>query len=1408
MADSQGKSTAKRLMKRATKLVEALQAAGADISDLHARLAISKDEFGAGRYHEAEMLAEEVVVIANALRHHGGSGRPARAAIEPSPHLMRAVGGKIRKALQALVDGRKLETRVRRVAREVVERAVERERTRAQRTASQLVREESRQACEELSTRIDIEGRLGGLLAGRELGERIAGQIAEALSALPDEQRVRALCDEVGRRALFSEELAAVIKETTDRELEAHAPPSREEIEAIALERIARELGAKDVASAVRETAQAVAEESIAACGYLTPGDVSDRAGDVAAEVFRRLLDAPETRQQFSGLAGSVAREVVENVPRLSAAEAEEIAAAAVSAGFEKYFGPAFRSSLEGEAFGSRVEELARGAASGVFDSRVPAALNGLPDEERVRQLASEAVAQSLHQDPPPTWQEIENCAISRVRAELGGARINEAIAAIARGEAHAVLAERECVTADQARQVAREIVGSAGPSSEEIREIATRAASEELSAMAIPDAGTVRQLATELIEEKLAVALSGALDEERVGELAATIAAGKISEVVAGIPDEQRVRAVAGEVAGRVVAEASTGALDEERARTLAAEVTEERVSAVVADLPNEDRVRELAAAAAGEKALDDEAVRNIALAAVDKQLSDMRAGIPGEERIREIAAGVAVERVAEALGALPDEERIRSLACEVVERRMEEAAAETLDESQVRALAAEVYGQQGPDADAVREIAGAVAAERVAGLASEERVGELLSEKVDGLIGEEQVRELLARQVDGLAGEDRVRALAAEVCGQQALDADAVREIAAAVAAEGVAGLAREERVGELLSEKVDGLIGEERVRELIAQQVAGLAGEGRVRALAAEVYAQQGPDADAVREIAEAVAAERFAGLASEERVAELLSERVDGLIGEERVRELIAQQVAGSLDAMDFSAVVRSAAEDAVEKALSAGGLVTSEVLAERLREATSGLDRSAELEALRTEMRTLREAAPETESGVDEAQVRALVGDEVGKAVAERLNTALESYTSSEALSARIAEIARSAAGPVDEKIAAHVDELVEEAVADRVRAAVEVHLAGDGIAAQMQTAVSTALGERLGQALEAYTSSEALAARIDELIGDSVTNAVGEQLASEEFETRFRALGRGAAGEAVSGAVSDEDAERLRKLEGSLEALPAYLQGTARIYQRLNGLEKSLERMPQSEHVEEEISELRKQVASTAEKISDMPGPQTVREMAESALTDTLEHIDRLEAEHSEGRAGEHLRELIRREVASAAPGGGKVDHEEIAKVLGALMGTPQFSEKLKKLLPAQEAPAAGAVDAAALQEEVEKQVEKGIADMLSSGELKAALGSLVSKGIKTVQHQEQTSTRMLRLKDVQAATDPQNVQSAVPQDQVDELLQQIVSSDDFKVAIDDRFRTMLDYIKADIIPKQVKKHMETQGDG
>jgi hypothetical protein len=44
------------------------------------------------------------------------------------------------------------------------------------------------------------------------------------------------------------------------------------------------------------------------------------------------------------------------------------------------------------------------------------------------------------------------------------------------------------------------------------------------------------------------------------------------------------------------------------------------------------------------------------------------------------------------------------------------------------------------------------------------------------------------------------------------------------------------------------------------------------------------------------------------------------------------------------------------------------------------------------------------------------------------------------------------------------------------------------------------------------------------------------------------------------------------------------------------------------------------------------------------------------------------------------------------------------------------------------------------------------------------------------------------------------------EFCQKIVGSDDFKIALDDRFRTMLDYLKTDEIPKQVRKGLKAAG--
>jgi uncharacterized coiled-coil DUF342 family protein len=370
---------------------------------------------------------------------------------------------------------------------------------------------------------------------------------------------------------------------------------------------------------------------------------------------------------------------------------------------------------------------------------------------------------------------------------------------------------------------------------------------------------------------------------------------------------------------------------------------------------------------------------------------------------------------------------------------------------------------------------------------------------------------------------------------------------------------------------------------------------------------------------------------------------------------------------------------------------------------------------------------------------------------------------------------------------------------------------------------------------------------------------EGLAQRVGE-LAAALAEVRKTVEEVRAGGAGGVGGLDPKMAARIQRIEDSFEALPTYLQGTATVYQRLNRLEKSLERAPAGGQVEEEIKQLREEVTGTAKKLSVIPGADSIRDMAEQALEETLTHIERLEAEHTEGRAGEHLRGIIRQEVRAA--GGGGMDCEVLSATMRELLKSPDFAGKVgvafdgealqdvvaqvvrerfsgrglaafikdvvDKTLEGRRLP--GAEDLGkVVAERVDATLSKGGLTQMVEPAVKAAiekvaaerglvtedaLGERFAQVMGTLKEQvtamieesarrhEVTQTRMLRAKDIQAAASAAAgaTADALPAGDVDQLLHKIVENDDFKSAMDDRFRTMLDYLKSEVIPRAIRK--------
>ncbi|MHC4916225.1 MAG: hypothetical protein ACYTGB_12115, partial [Planctomycetota bacterium] len=220
MSKAHDRAVASRLIQRARKGVEHLRKRGADVGDLEARLATARDEMAAHRYLQAQMLAEEANVIANALRFLTAARPPAAVSGKPSPKLLKALSAEIKGRIKEFLAGSGLEKKVRLLARDTVGTALEKERPRFAKAALRSAKEESSAACGQLAAKLNIDGRLAGLLDGKELAKRISSAIEEAVSPLLNEAQVGALIQDAIRRTMYSRELTDLIREVGSKLLE------------------------------------------------------------------------------------------------------------------------------------------------------------------------------------------------------------------------------------------------------------------------------------------------------------------------------------------------------------------------------------------------------------------------------------------------------------------------------------------------------------------------------------------------------------------------------------------------------------------------------------------------------------------------------------------------------------------------------------------------------------------------------------------------------------------------------------------------------------------------------------------------------------------------------------------------------------------------------------------------------------------------------------------------------------------------------------------------------------------------------------------------------------------------------------------------------------------------------------
>jgi hypothetical protein len=236
-------------------------------------------------------------------------------------------------------------------------------------------------------------------------------------------------------------------------------------------------------------------------------------------------------------------------------------------------------------------------------------------------------------------------------------------------------------------------------------------------------------------------------------------------------------------------------------------------------------------------------------------------------------------------------------------------------------------------------------------------------------------------------------------------------------------------------------------------------------------------------------------------------------------------------------------------------------------------------------------------------------------------------------------------------------------------------------------------------------------------------------------------------------------------AEKVSIEEEKSGALTVLLGAILKIHLRVTRLDMSLERLADAGSVQADIEEITRLVSETREKLSATTGTERIGDTAEEVLEDAMERVREIESELAEARGEVRLRALIREETG----GMGKED----------------------------------------LLAQSEEQLRDIVAEMIRTGELHKQLKTIVRRGTERRTPAEGGGAmprgRWLTVKDEGDALPGASDVGATPSASVDELLQKVVSSDDFKIALDERVRTMLEYLKTDAITRQFKKLFKEQ---
>jgi len=811
-------------------------------------------------------------------------------------------------------------------------------------------------------------------------------------------------------------------------------------------------------------------------------------------------------------------------------------------------------------------------------------------------------------------------------------------------------------------------------------------------------------------------------------------------------------------------------------------------------------------------------------------------------EELAVDIAASVSPDRIKKAVAAalthVPGDDVARPLSGEDLAKRMESVFAQHLvtDEfaQRVSQLAGEVAGEllgahveqalkEYESSEAFSGRVGDIAAATAGDLVSEKLAGPELVSRVRGTAEEvvaEKLQTAIPEALAGVPDEAAVREAAGSAMNDAIKGDDlalVIREIASRViaenppvdpqeiassAAEGVSGA-----VEEALAARLDPAIGE----KLAAALADFAASDELAAAISTKVEAGVAP---ALQAASEAVGAEQLEGVTSELREAQSrvqeslggLSERVDGVASSlDAAREEFERKLAGEIGRA-LEGQVSGDEFDSRVKALA--GEVAAEVVSASVAEKLAGVPDADQVRAASREVarevldegvgqklaefpdaEQVRATAREVAAGIvaetvseklqdvpDAGQVRATAQEVAEEVVARIVEEKLQDVPDAERMRSTAREIA---AGIVAETVSEKLSDLPDEARIRELAREVATECAGPVAEEKVSAALATQLdSEELAERITRVArevSADLLGARVSKL-EDEVEQRVSREDLRSELEPVLAKAGEavGAAElEARAGQFEAAAAEIKKQASELADALEAVKSGSAENSGKLS-------------EVGEQVKALGESVEAVAAFIEDT-GILNQRlsrlDLSLERLTPAEQVDDQIQSLYQEvAAAAEKFQNLP---AAEKVKGAAKNALEHALKHLQAVEAeqAEKTSEQRLRQIVREET---GGFDRDELNARIDEKIKEVVVEMIRSGDLQDQIKGLVRR-----------------------STEQRPVPAAAPAKlDAGEVLKEMVDNDDFKIALDERFRTMLDYLKNDVMPRQVKKILKEQAGG